>query len=173
MPSQSLKLAGAALALMIPLPGQVANPLIAESKQAYVQIKTNLQKAAEKMPEEDYNFKPTQEMRSFGQLVAHIADSQLRNCSWVKGETRQGTAASKTSKADLVAALTESFSECDSALDGITDATASDLVKFRNGQRSRLGTFIYNLGHDSEEYGYMAVYLRLKGIVPPSSEPKK
>ncbi len=146
------------------------NPLIAESTQAYNAIKNNLLKAAEKMPPETYDFKPTPEIRSFGALIGHIADSQLRTCSAVKGETKQPTASSKTAKADLVAALKDSIAECDSAFAALTDANATEMVKMRNAQRSKLGGLMSMVIHDNEEYGYLAVYLRLKGVVPPSSE---
>jgi uncharacterized damage-inducible protein DinB len=152
------------------LHAQEVPSLVAEAKQAYTSVKTNLLKAAEKMPAESYDFKPTPEIRTFGALMAHIADAQKRNCSAARGEMKQGTAASKTSKEDLVAAMKDSIAECDAAFEALTDANANDLVKFRNGQRRRLAILVYNTGHDMEEYGYAAVYLRLKGLVPPSSE---
>jgi uncharacterized damage-inducible protein DinB len=159
-----------AFACACALHAQSANPLITESKQGYTAIKTNLLKAAEKMPAEAYDFKPVPEIRSFGQLIAHIADAQTRNCTAVKGETKAATAASKTKKDDLVAALKDSIADCDSAWETVTDASAMEMLKFRTGQRSRLGILIYTTGHNNEEYGYLAVYLRLKGVVPPSSE---
>lgn len=149
---------------------QTTNPLSTELKQAYNNVKNNILKAAEKMPEEDYGFKATPEVRSFGQLIAHIADSQTRSCNAVKGEQKAGTAGSKTSKADIVAALKESFTDCDAAYDSLTDATATDMIKTARGQRSKLGTLAGIVTHDNEEYGYIAVYMRLKGVVPPSSE---
>ena len=163
---------GGALACSNALSAQTANPLSTEAKQAYTTIKNNLVKMAEKMPEENYTFKPTPDIRSFGQLVGHVADSQLRTCSTVKGETKAGQAASKTAKADLVAALKESIAECDAAYDSITDATAAEMIKTPRGQRTKLGALVGNTTHDNEEYGYMSVYLRLKGVVPPSSEGK-
>jgi uncharacterized damage-inducible protein DinB len=149
---------------------QAQNPLSTEAKQAYAGIKNNLIKMAEKMPEDNYSFKPSPDIRSFGQLVAHVADSQAGNCSAVLGEQKSVGAASKTSKADLVAALKESAGICDKAFDSLTDAAASEMVKTRRGQRSKLGALVGVTTHDNEEYGYMAVYMRLKGIVPPSSE---
>ena len=151
-------------------PPQNANPLSAELKQMYNGVKNNLIKMAEKMPEEHYSFKATAEIRTFGQLVAHVADSQARSCSAVNGEPKALNAASKTSKADLVAALKESFAICDIAYDSLTDATANTIVRMGQRQRSKLGALAGNLSHSNEEYGYMAVYMRLKGIVPPSSE---
>jgi uncharacterized damage-inducible protein DinB len=149
---------------------QTPSPVITETRQTYTAIKNNLIKAAEKMPDEDYKFRPVAEIRTFGELMAHIADSQMRTCSAVNGEMKQGTAASKTTRADIVSALKDSFAECDKAWDGLTAANILEMVKFRNGERTRLGILTYDTGHESEEYGYAAVYLRLKGIVPPSSE---
>jgi hypothetical protein len=166
----SLMLSG--LLAAVTLPAQTANPLSSEAKQAYTGIKNNLVKMAEKMPEENYSFKATPDIRSFGQLIGHVADSQLRNCSAVNGAAKTGTAGSKTSKADLVAALKESMAECDKAYDSLTDATAAEMIKTARGQRSKLGALVGNTTHDNEEYGYMSVYLRLKGVVPPSSEGK-
>jgi uncharacterized damage-inducible protein DinB len=157
------------VACVCTLPAQSANPLSAEVKQAYTSVKNHLVKAAENMPEADYSFQPVPAIRSFGQLIAHIADANVRNCSAVKGEPKRGEAASKSSKADLVAALQASFEECDGAYDSLTDATATSMVKTARGERTKLGMLVYNTTHDNEEYGYLAVYLRLKGLVPPSS----
>jgi uncharacterized damage-inducible protein DinB len=145
------------------------NPLIAESKRNYTAIKTNLTKAADKMADADYSFKASPDIRTFGALIAHIADTQMRMCAQVKGEQKTVDAASKTAKADLVAALKASFDECDAAWDSITDANAGEMLGGR-APRSKLGTLIYATTHDNEEYGYLAVYMRLKGVVPPSSE---
>jgi hypothetical protein len=149
---------------------QNANPMIAELKQMYTTVKNNHLKMAEKMPEEHYGFKATADIRSFAQLVGHVADSQARTCSAANGEQRALNAGSKTTKADLVAALKESFDMCDKAFDSLTDAKAAELVSMGQRHRSRLGMLTGMVSHSNEEYGYMAVYLRLKSIVPPSSE---
>lgn len=153
------------------LHGQTATGFSAELKQMYTGIKNNLTRMAEKVPEEDYSFKATPEVRTFGQLVAHIADSQARTCSAASGgEAKNLGAAQKTSKADLVAALKESFSICDAAYEGLSEAKGAEMVKTPRGERSRFGMLAGNVAHLNEEYGYMSVYLRLKNIVPPSSE---
>jgi hypothetical protein len=104
---------------------QPAASHIAESKQTYAGVKNNLQKMAEQMPEENYSFKATPDVRTFGQLVAHVADTQARLCSMASGEQKSVGAASKTAKVDLVAALKDSSAICDAAFDSLTDATAS------------------------------------------------
>jgi hypothetical protein len=149
---------------------QTAPSHIAESKQTYAGVKSNLQKMAEQMPEENYAFKATPEIRTFGELVAHVADTQARLCSMASGEQKTVGAASKTAKTDLVAALKDSSAMCDAAFDSLTDATASQPGGMG---RSKLALLEYNTGHANEEYGYMSVYMRLKAIVPPSSAGKK
>ncbi len=150
------------------LQGQVT--LSGEAQQAYTNIKNNILKAADKMPETDYSFKPTPEIRTFGALVAHVADSQTRLCNAILGKTKSPAAGSKTAKADIVAALKDSFADCDSAFDSLTEANAKEVVKMGPREFTRLGALMRGVIHDNEEYGYMAVYLRLKGVVPPSSE---
>jgi DinB superfamily len=158
----------AALALTCAL--QAQNPLSTEAKQAYTGVKNNLTRAAEKMPADAYDFKASPDIRTFGALIGHIADSQMGTCSAVNGEMKQGGASSKTKKDELVAALKSSFEECDKAFDALTDASAGSMVKTRRGERTKLGTLVGVTTHDNEEYGYLAVYMRLKGIVPPSSD---
>lgn len=142
----------------------------ADVNRAYENIKNNLTKAAEAMPDSDYGFQPTKEERSFGAWIAHVADAQAGGCSGIAGERKNIGAASKTTKADLVAALKESFDICDPVFSGTTDANASEMVASFGGQTPRAPALYGVLIHDNECYGNMAVYLRLKGIVPPSTE---
>jgi uncharacterized damage-inducible protein DinB len=154
-----------AFAQGMPLPAGIGP----EIKAIYNSVKTNLIAAAEAMPESNYDFRPVPEEMTFGGWVAHVADAQVGICSTLNGQTRRGDAASKTSKADLVAALKASFDECDKAYNALTDANASELVTYGRGQNSRGGRLAYNASHDQECYGSMAVYMRIKGIVPPST----
>ena len=164
-------LPAATLALACALHAQ--GPLSTETKQAYNNIKGNLTRAAEKMPDADYDFKASPDIRTFGALIGHIAQSQMGTCSAVNGEMKKSDAGSKTSKADLVAALKDSFAECDKAFDSLTDANATQMVKGPRGERSKLGMLNGIVTHDNEEYGYLAVYMRVKGVVPPSSDRKR
>lgn len=144
--------------------------IASEPKQAYNRVKENILKAAEEMPEMDYGFQPTPDIRTFGQLVAHIADAQAHFCSAVSGTHMQLNASSRKSKADIIAALKESNDECDKAYDSLTESNADQTVGAGRMQRTRLGMLYLNIAHDNEEYGYMAVYLRLRHLVPPSSQ---
>ena len=144
--------------------------LAGEVKQAYNSVKNNILKSAEKMPDDAYVFKPTADIRSFAEVLDHVADSQIRVCAAVAGEQKAPSAEGKSAKADVVAALNEAFAECDKAYDSLTDANASETIKTPRGQRTRLGSLVGNTTHDNEQYGIMTVYMRLKGVIPPSSD---
>jgi len=173
-------LANALLALLVsplftraqaPSASQGQAPSTADAiRQYYNGVKNNILKAADKMPDDGYSFKPTPEQRSFGGWIAHVADAQTAGCSRALGTPKAPSAASKTTKADLVAALKDSFDTCDAAYAALTDSNAGDTVQSYRGATTRLAALAGNVVHDNECYGAMAVYLRLKGIVPPSSE---
>jgi uncharacterized damage-inducible protein DinB len=136
-------------------------------------VKAILLRSAEKMPEENYNFKPTDAVRSFGQIVGHVADSQYTFCSRVLGEKRPGLKIeeTKTSKADLTAALKDAFAYCDKAYDGMTDASATEMMKFMGRDTPKLGALTTNSLHTVEHYGNLVTYMRMKNVVPPTSDP--
>lgn len=147
------------------------NPLSTELKQNYDMRKNAILAEADRMSDADYSFKPTPEVGTFGSRVAHVADAQMMICSAVKGESgKKADTAGKTSKADIMAALKSSFDYCDGVYDTLTDAMATQEVKIFGRPQAKLSALWGNVTHDSEMYGYMAVYLRLKGLVPPTSE---
>jgi len=151
-----------------------SNPLSADVKKDYKNIRDFFIRAAEKMPEADYAFKPSPDVRSFGQQVAHVADDQYNLCAPAKGEARKAayteieTTLSK--KTDLVDALKKAFAYCDGAYEALTDASGAEIVKFGNSSRTRFAMLNWNLWHTWEHYGNVVVYLRMKGLVPPTSE---
>lgn len=155
--------------------GQPAAPRTAsdEVRADYRTVKDYVIRAAEKMPAADYGFKPTPQVRTFAQQIAHIADDQYNLCAPAKGETRQAAyRAIETSLSDkdpLVAALRGAFAYCDAAYDTLTDASGAQMTA--DGRRTRFGMLNWNLWHTWEHYGNLVVYLRLRGLVPPSSEP--
>jgi uncharacterized damage-inducible protein DinB len=147
-------------------------PFSTFNKFAYARVKTILVASAEKMPEENYNFKPTEAVRSYGQIVGHVADAQYTFCSLALGESNPGLKIeqTKTTKADLVAALKEAVAYCDKAYDGMTDASGAQMVKLFGADMPKLGVLNINNMHDMEHYGNLVTYMRLKNIVPPTSE---
>ena len=148
------------------------NPLSAWNKIAYARVKDILLKSAEKMPEENYSFRPVDTVRSYGQILGHLADAQYMFCSIAIGEKNPALDIehTKTSKADLVAALNTAFAYCDKAYDGMTDATAVQMIKLFGNDAPRLSALTVNNMHDLEHYGNLTTYMRMKNIVPPSSE---
>ena len=165
----------AALALAVPAAAQTpANPLTTATKSTYDLIKGNITKSAEKVPEDQYSFKPSPDVRSFGQIVGHVADANFMICSAAGGSAgpKDSIEKTKTSKADLQKALADSFAACDAAYSAMTDAKGSQMVKFFGREQPQLAVLAFNTAHDFEHYGNLVTYMRIKGIVPPSSEPK-
>lgn len=149
-----------------------ANPLSSNTKKIYGGIKNYVLKSAEEMPEENYSFRPVSSVRTFGQLVAHVADAQYEFCSAVVGDGNRGPGVEKNkkTKAEIIQALRDAFAYCDPAYDNMTDEHASDLVNFFGDQMPKLIILNYNIDHNSEHYGNMITYLRMKGLTPPSSQ---
>lgn len=146
------------------------NPFSDDARQTYALIKDSLLKAADKMPAENYSFRTVSEVRTFGEMIAHVADAQFLMCGVVKGEKPVANARTKTAKADLVAALKASFDYCDPVYASMTDAAGAARVRWARWDMSKLGLLNWNISHDNEMYGIIGAFLRLKGIVPPSSE---
>jgi len=148
------------------------NPLTSWNKLAYARVKDILMRSAQKMPEENYGFKPVDTVRSYGQIVGHLADAQYLFCSIALGEKNPGLDIehSKTTKADLIASLTAAFAYCDKAYDTMTDATGAQMIKLFGNDAPRFSALEVNNMHNLEHYGNLATYMRIKGMVPPSSE---
>jgi uncharacterized damage-inducible protein DinB len=140
-------------------------------KMVQKQVTSWIERAAEKMPEEEYGFKPDPAVRSFGQIVGHIADANRLFCSGVLGESSNSAIEkTKTTKAELSSALHDAFTYCNRAYDTLTDANMNETVKAYGQERNKLGVLWFNASHNLEHYGNLVVYMRTKGIVPPSSE---
>lgn len=148
------------------------NPISTFTKGVYGFQKNILLRSADKMPEESYSFRPVDSVRTYGQLIGHLADGQYEFCSVALGEKNPepNVEKTKTSKADLIAALKMAFAYCDKAYDGMTDASGSQLVKMFGKDSPKLGALEFNNVHNWEHYGNLVTYMRIKNIVPPSSE---
>src|SRR5277367_5752995 len=149
-----------------------ANPITASEKGFYGYVSNAVIGAAQKMPEENYSFKPVPEVRSFGQLVGHLADENYFFCSLATGAANpvKDIEKTKTSKADLVAVLKDAVAYCNTAFEGMTDTKGAQMTKFMNFDVAKIALFSLNTAHTDEHYGNMVTYLRIKGIVPPTSE---
>jgi uncharacterized damage-inducible protein DinB len=148
------------------------NPMVAAIKTQHAMVKGNLVKSAAKMSEVDYAFKPTPEVRSFGELVGHVANANYMICATAIGEKSPAPGnieKTVTGKAALEKALGESLAYCESAIGKLTAANVHEEIKFFTGP-TRLAVFAFNNSHNMEHYGNLVTYMRLKGLVPPSSE---
>ncbi len=145
---------------------------VASLKPVFQQVQGYLTAAAEQVPEETYAFAPTPEVRTFGQLIGHVANANYFICSKALGEDSPSTAnieKTVTTKAGLEKALAESFAYCDTAF-AQDDAAAMGEVQFFGGKRSRLFALAFVIAHDFEHYGNVVTYMRMNDMVPPSSQ---
>jgi uncharacterized damage-inducible protein DinB len=156
--------------------GQILSPsMAAVAKSMHTTIRRNLAEAAEAMPAEDYAFKPTPDVRSFSQLIGHVANANFFFCSQIKGEPSPSKEnfEQAADKAVSVKGLNASLAYCDDAYSATTDANFNQMVKAAGpgggGQTARGSVLIFNTAHNNEHYGNIIVYLRLKGRVPPST----
>jgi uncharacterized damage-inducible protein DinB len=166
------------VAIAVPAFGQMpksvpsANPLVDGAKLDYQMVKTFLMKSAEQVPENLYAYKPTPEVRTFGQILGHVAEDNYVICSAVAGEKPPVANIEKTlsAKPDLVKALGESFAYCDKVFNALTDAGAPAMVNFFGRPLAKLSVMTFNTSHDNEHYGNIVTYMRLNKMVPPSSQ---
>ena len=161
----------AAFLFAVPAFGQ-GTGMPAEVQKAYEGVKVNVLKAADKMPAEDFTYKPTADIRTFARVVNHVTEAQFRICGSVNHSdaANQKPPAETADKAAIVDALKASFAECDKAYAGLTQANMTEVISAGPFTRSRLGLMWGNVSHDNEQYATLALYMRLKGLVPPSSE---
>jgi uncharacterized damage-inducible protein DinB len=163
---------------------QEANPLSRGANFNYRIIKSFVSRAADKMAEDHYSFRPTPDVRTFAGLVGHLADANYRLCSVAAGEQSppiEGIEKSKSTKADLAQALAASFEYCDKVFGAMTDSAGTTVVKFSAGgegarvpiELPKLSVLAFHTQHAFEHYGNIVTYMRLKGLVPPSSEPRR
>ena len=147
----------------------------------YTNNRNTILRTAEKMPEEFYGQRPgtQQEVRSFGAQVGHLANYNFLWCSQAKGEKNPipDNPEKLTSKADIMKALNDAFTYCDGVYSSLTDASGAEVIDItqENGRQTRnlrTGLLTLNYGHNNEIYGSMVIYLRMKNIVPPASEPR-
>jgi len=147
-------------------------PHVAILKTQADTVRALVLRTAEKVPEDVYSFKPTPEVRSLGGVLGHIADGNNLLCGMANGDKPAPNQVNekKTTRADLVAALKASFAACDKVFAGTTDANATAPVDFFGQKQTRLGMLAFTNSHMWEHYGNLVTYMRLKNIVPPSSE---
>jgi uncharacterized damage-inducible protein DinB len=152
--------------------GHQEGAMVASARGVYEMVRGYLTSAAEQMPAADYSFKPTPDVRSFGQMIAHVANANYNYCAIALGTPNPNTANIEqtiTDKAGLVRALAESFTFCDGAY-AIDEMKAHENTRIMGAERPRFHALLFNAAHDFEHYGNIVTYMRMKGMVPPSSQ---
>ena len=167
---QGLFAAGLTLAICTPLAG--SGQTVGSSLQSLFDVtKTNIMASAEMLDEGLYAFRPTEEVRSMGELFAHIAGAQFAFCSAAAGESSPSTEnfeESRTTKAQIIEVLGLGFGYCDDIYSNMTDEKGRRPVTFL-GPSTGFGVLAFNSAHNYEHYGNLVTYMRLNGITPPSS----
>jgi uncharacterized damage-inducible protein DinB len=145
-------------------------------KNFYNNTKQNLVAAAEKMPTEHFSFKPTSDVRTFAEIYGHIVSTNYWACAGLRGEAnpnKDDLEKTLKTKDDVVKAVKASFEYCDAAIKNLTAASLQET--FKNGERDvpKTSPLLLLIAHSQEHYGNIVTYMRMKGVVPPSSEPRK
>src|ERR1044071_10377017 len=153
-----------------------SNPQLASTKAYYVAVRNNVLKSADKLPEEKWGFRPTDEVKSYGQMLANIADAQFYVCGVAKFGDSAKTSNRKVeetakTKAEILKWLHAGFAYCDALYDELTDASSASIVNFFGQPRTKLSVLAFNTAHVYEHYGNLVTYMRMNKIVPPTSEP--
>jgi uncharacterized damage-inducible protein DinB len=133
----------------------------------------NLMKTAELLDNKMYMFRPTEEVRSAGQILAHVANAQFMFCSVAAGQenpSKVNFEETATAKADIIAALKSSLEYCGGVYDGMTDEAGAEMKDLFGMQMAANAVLALNSAHNYEHYGNLATYMRINGIVPPSSQ---
>ncbi len=148
-----------------------ANPLVDASKTVFNISKGDVLGSVEKIPEDLWSFKPAPDVRTVGQMFAHIADGQYEFCGLAAEGKPISKDIEKTAKTrgDVLRALNQAFAYCESTYANLTDAKAAETVKFFGMTLTRLAAMDFNTAHNMEHYGNLVTYMRIKNIVPPSS----
>ena len=171
-------IAGASVRAQAPAAPRPPQGFTAYSQGQYATLKRNIAGSAEKMPAEHFGFRPVPEVMKYGELISHVLEVQYSYCNVVKGGPSAATGKDfkKTDKAALIQLVKDSFAYCDDAFAGLTDASAVEMITAgvapNQRQLARANLLTMVVVHGNEHYGNLVTYMRIKGIVPPSSTPQ-
>lgn len=150
-----------------------SNPVSMSLKQLHDITAGNVMKTAEMLDDAMYEFRPTEDVRSAGQILAHVASSQFAFCSAAAGEenpSKVNFEETATTKADILSALTSGFDYCVDVYDGMTDEAGAEVKDFFGMKLAGSAILAFNSTHNYEHYGNLVTYMRINDITPPSSQ---
>ena len=159
-------LANAQIAPDLPNPVAAPNPLTKTLSIFRLNMQDKITKAADMMPESKYSYRPTKDVRSFGEIVTHLADISFILCSNAKGEAPPSMSAAKTSKAEIMAYLKASFGYCEGMDSAFTDSHLNDPADFFGHKTNKMFILTQVGNHDALHYGNLVTYLRLNNLEP-------
>jgi uncharacterized damage-inducible protein DinB len=159
-------LANAQISPSLPNPTTAPNPLTATLSIFRSNMQDKIMKSADAMPESKYSYRPTKDVRSFAEILNHVADISYTLCSNVKGEATPATATMKGSKTEIMAYLKGAFGYCDSVYSGFTDAHLNSPADFWGAKTNKMFILAQVGNHDALHYGNLVTYLRLNGLEP-------
>jgi uncharacterized damage-inducible protein DinB len=166
------------VALTASVGAQTANPISQSIRDEWNGVKSNLQKSATAMPEAKFGFKPVDTVRTYGQILAHVAGANYNFCAAARGEkspfAEDAFEKTATTRAAIVKAVEDSIKYCDTAYAALDDRKAAEMIDgaFGGGKTPRAAALMGNTGHVQEHYGNLVTYMRINGVVPPSSQPR-
>src|ERR1700685_1952733 len=150
----------------MPNPIMASSPLTTTLSIFRSNMQDKIMKSADAMPESKYSYQPTKDVRSFGEIVTHVADISYILCSNAKGKATPGTTAAKGSKAEIKAYLKGSFDYCDGVYSGFTDVHLNDPANFFGVKTNKMFILTQVGNHDALHYGNLVTYLRINGLEP-------
>jgi hypothetical protein len=161
------------VACSLTVSAQGSQPIAESLRVSWDGAKKNIVESAELMPEANYSFKPVDTVRTFGQILGHVAGANYVICAAAKGEKSphaEEAFEKLATKAAIGKALAESMAYCDAAFVA-DDRKVAEIIEmpFGMGKGARSRALIMNIGHLNEHYGNLVTYFRIKGMVPPSS----
>jgi uncharacterized damage-inducible protein DinB len=150
----------------MPDPIKASNPLTTTLSIFRSNMQDKIMKSAGTMPESKYSYRPTKDVRSFAEILNHVADISYTLCSNIKGEANPATATAKVSKTEITAYLKASFDYCDGVYSGFTDAHLNDPADFWGAKTNKMFILTQVGNHDALHYGNLVTYLRLNDLEP-------
>jgi len=152
---------------------------ISDAARLFDSVKKNILRSAESLPAENYGFTPVPEVMSWAQMLAHVADTQIRVCTRIRSSKLQPNISEKlksrnpVTKDSLLEDVKASFAVCEAALESLTEESAAKTIDLGNQSTTRIGAINFVISHNSEHYGNLVTYMRLMGLVPPSTAPQR
>ena len=167
------RLVTAVIAILVFAPTLATGQVVSSLAGLHLFTEQAITATAELVPEDLYGFQPTEEVRTLGRILAHVANSNFQICSQAAGEenpSQENFEETKTTKAAVQQALADGFAYCQGIYENMTDEKGAETIPFIGGQEmARAAVLAFNSTHSYEHYGNLVTYMRINGITPPTT----